>query len=53
MFKITKRFVFQIVPKLSLLSIKIGKEITKLTGKLYHKKKKNLFHHKNIIHMEK
>lgn len=53
MFKIMKTFVLQIVPKLSLLSIKLGKEITKLAGKLYHKKKNNLFHHNNIIFMEK
>lgn len=45
--------MFRIVPKISLLSIKLGKDITILAGKLYHKKKNNLFHHNNIIYMEK
>lgn len=48
-----KRLCSQIIPKLSLLSIKLGKEITILAGKLFHKGKNNLFHHKNIIYMEK
>lgn len=48
-----KRFVFQIVTNLSLLSTKLGKEITILADKLSHKKENNLFHHKNIIYMEK